>query len=258
MAQPFDAVSTPGAASDWQAESLRLTCFSAKADFDHTKWWRSVVGAESDSVTNQPKQSQYQEQGTLEGQRVLTLQVQHPRIDWLLTPLQPDQPTANFSVLGLFPDVLGQFLTMLAGWYEQCPPLNRFALGGVLLQPRPNRTSGYDTLQAYLHHSVRLDPESSDFLYQINRPRATQTGIRSLRINRLSKWSVALHRTFTILATEDTPTVESYARESACRLEIDLNTAHEFKGPLPHERLVELTEEFRSLALELAARGDVK
>jgi hypothetical protein len=48
------------------------------------------------------------------------------------------------------------------------------------------------------------------------------------------------------------------ARQSACRLEFDINTAQDFKGPLPQAKLSELRGEFGSLALEIAERGDVK
>src|SRR5208282_50763 len=70
------------------------------------------------------------------------------------------------------------------------PPAIRLAYGAILLQPVDNRETGYLRL-GELASAVKIDPKSEDFFYQINRPRESTT-LKNMRLNRLSKWSVAL------------------------------------------------------------------
>ena len=56
------------------------------------------------------------------------------------------------------------------------------------------RELGYRELGRFLP-AVRLDEDSSDFSYQINRPRRS-TVIPELSVNRLSKWSVGKFQAF--------------------------------------------------------------
>lgn len=244
-------------ATAWQAESLRLSVFPVpNVTFDHAKWWRDVTGTEADSTNNQPKQGLYEERGNLDEHRVLVLRVQVPRIDWFLLSPESQVPSSDFAAVGAFPDVIGQFSAMLDRWLGVSPAVSRFALGGVLIQPQPDRKAGYEQLGAYLAESVKVDPDSSDFMYQINRTRPSRH-VAELQINRLTKWSVALHRMFVFSPGQES-SISTMARQSACRLEFDINTAQDFKGPLPQAKLSELRGEFGSLALEIAERGDVK
>lgn len=257
MPQPKPAHSRPPV-SAWQAELLRLTVFPAPNSFDHTKWWRDVVGAEPDNVISQPKQSLYQESGKLDEQRVMVLHVQPPRIEWRTMPVESETPSPEFATFAALPEALSQFATSLNRWLESCPPVTRFALGGVLLQPQPDRKAGYRQLGAYLGESVKLDPESSDFMYQINRPRPSEAGVPGLQINRLTKWTVALHRTVVFVSGQEEASLSTVAQQSACRLELDINTSQDFKGPLPQDKLRDLLAEFVRFALEIAEKGDVK
>jgi hypothetical protein len=246
-------------ASSWQAESFRLTVFPAPgAGFDHTKWWRALVGTEPDSINNQPKQSLYQERGSLNEQQVLALQIQPPRIDWAVSPAEREEPSPEFPSIGVFPTALSSFTAMMGKWLGVCPPITRFALGGILHQPQVDRKAGYAQLNAYLEGWVKIDPESSDFMYQINRPRPSQAATSDLLINRLTRWAVTLHRSFLIAPEQGEPSVTTVGRQSACRLEFDINNAPTLKGPLPSDKLGALLAEFGDLAVEIAERGDVK
>jgi hypothetical protein len=98
---------------------------------------------------------------------------------------------------------------------------------------------------------LKYSDDEGDFLYQYNRRRRSQR-VPEVKINRLSKWTwVPLGE----VRAEGGELV--FPAESACLLELDINTAPEFQGALPHDRYVPLFEEMVGLAVEIAARGDV-
>jgi len=133
---------------------------------------------------------------------------------------------------------------LMLRWLAGCPPLQRLAFGAVLTRPVDDLLTGYRQISDYLPF-VQLDPESSsDFSYQINRPR-NSTVISGLRINRFSRWSVA--RVFA--STFDT--------QIGCRVELDINTAQEFQGELPQEKLPVIIQELVDLGKEIAENGDI-
>jgi hypothetical protein len=75
-------------------------------------------------------------------------------------------------------------------WLElDLPTIKRISFAGKLIQRMPDRDSGYRRIAEYLP-DVRLDPESTDFLYRVNRKRLSNSGTPDLLINRLSTWSV--------------------------------------------------------------------
>lgn len=239
----------------WQVQQLRLTVFAApNTAVDYGGWWQSLLGKEPDEINQQPKTNLYQARGPLDDERSLVLQVQDARIDWYFLPPQTEH--SGFLTVGPFPEQLGHFAALMSRWLPACPTASRFALAGVLLQPQPDKITGYQQLQGYLH-SLKLDPASSDFSYQINRPRDTTAGVPRLQINRLTKWSVTLLRGLRISAGKDTTSVADTRREYACRLEFDINTSPDFVGPLPSDRLGPLLDEFASLTVEIAEKGDI-
>jgi hypothetical protein len=243
----------PSPAPAWHIEQLRLTVFaSAPAPTDYEGWWAMAARTTPDSVNDQPKQALHQEIGTVDEVNRLVLQVQQRRIDWLLVP---EPPATDFATIGLFPEGLNSFVLLMKRWLPSCPGTDRLALGGVLFQPQPDKIAAYLALAKYLP-MVKLDPDSSDLTYQINRPRVSQAGVRGLRINRLTKWSVMQLQQLTISPTPTRVQVEGADLRIACRMEFDINSVPEFQGPLPKEKLSELVDEFALLTQEIAERGD--
>jgi hypothetical protein len=51
--------------------------------------------------------------------------------------------------------------------------------------------------------------------------------------------------------------VELQSELTVCRLELDINTAEDFVGELPHEPLPDLFQELTKLGLEIATQGDI-
>ncbi len=106
---------------------------------------------------------------------------------------------------------------------------------------------------------MQLDPTSSDFSYQINRPRISGSGIPDLKINRLSKWSVASWRLEEWSLGPQT-TVKTLEGQEAfsCRLELDINTAADFSGEITSQSLASIFAEQINLGAEIAEHGDIK
>ena len=248
------SVASP-AVTGWQTESLRTTSFpSSTAQFDGADWWLEVTGEQPENQVVRLREGTRQDEGHVDGVR-LVLAAQPTRVDWLAIPEERQDVLAVASL----DDALAFFLPVMSRWLEVSPPLRRLALGATLTMPVQDRRSGYMLLAQYLP-GVTVEPErSSDLLYQINRPRFTRTGIPRLVINRLSKWAVVLQGTARIdlsvpVATLSyLPTSQAYA----CRLELDINTAPDFPGDLPHDQLGALLEEFADLSREIAAKGDI-
>ena len=157
-------------------------------------------------------------------------------------------------------EVIEQLVDLMARWFKlkTCPVLQRLAFGAILTYPVDNLASGYQQLSTYLP-SVKLDPgNSSDFLYQINRVRDSTSGIDNLRINRLSKWSVAAVQTMGFTVGQDLDmSVAKGGLLRACRLELDINTITVLKKPLPPNKLNIVFKELIKLAKEIIKEGDI-
>lgn len=246
--------------SGWQVESLRFTAFPAPtAVIGEPTWWQDVTGEPPEKRMVAPKRGALQEEGQFEGGRLI-LSVQPMRIDWVVTAhIAEGKELETFPTIGPFNELLGTFLVLIERWFqsETAPIVKRIALGATLVQAVENKHIGYEQLARYLR-TVDIDPSSSsDFLYQINRPRVSASGIADLKINRLSKWSVAGWRS-ALLAVTPASVEQAMGPESfACRLELDINTAADFVGPLPRDGLPKVIQELANLGQEIARDGDV-
>ncbi len=240
---------------NWQVESLRSTSFPSAAPQPSTAtWWYDLVGKQPETRVERLKELLHQEEGQVDGTK-LVLGIQPVRIDWLTVP---NDPGDKFWI-GSFQDSLDVFLELMRRWFKIAPPAKRLAFGAVLMLPVENRRAGYILIAKYLPQ-IQLDPEgSSDFLYQINRPRDSRTEIRGLQINRLTKWSVARLGTGHIELSLKEPRASYFpASESyACRLELDINTLPDYPNDLPHDQLGSIFQELVDLGKEIVMKGDI-
>lgn len=247
--------------SAWQVESLRVTAFpTSPAPAGDLSWWTSLMGEPPETRITQPKRGGHREEGSFLG-ATLVNQVQPNRVDWLLTLTPSLEPgVMDLPTIGPFPELLEPFVGLMHRWLEleTCPPLWRLAFGAILLVPVESREPGYRHLSAYLP-SVHLDPVgSSDFLYQINRPRGSNSGVAGLTINRLCRWSVALIQLVGFPAGVPLPLDRMIEQQRhACRLELDINTSPSFRVVLPREQVPLVFRELVDLAREIVGEGDV-
>lgn len=247
----------------WQAESLRLTLFrNQPGPIPEQTWWNEVVGEDPLEQNVQPRVQLRQEVGPFQKGRLI-LGIGRDRIDWVYAIETNREPDADgIFTIGSFPEALEGFLDLMYIWFkfETCPPARRLAFGAVMLQPVAGIQEGYHRMiDAYLHN-VKVDIErASDFLYQINMPRPSVSGIKGLVLNRLSKWSVAgfiplrTRLSLPYLSAEHTAGPERFA----CRLELDVNTAVSFEGELAKEQLPLVFQELVELGEEIAKEGDI-
>lgn len=244
--------------SDWLVEHFRLTAFSVPGAIAHSpEWWEAASGASPDETTSNPKKGSSVISGSF-GPGKLVLRLEPDRVDWLLVPADSDAEASlispEFPNIGSLTETLGTFSEIAERWLERddVPEVGRLAFGAVLGHPEADRRSGYLRLPDYV--PVQVDPESSDFLYQINLPITSTAGINGLQINRLTKWSVRALKVLKIVSTGATIAPESAYTFS---LELDINSAPTFAGPLPKARLVALYQELTNLGAQIVTEGIV-
>lgn len=244
----------------WEAERLRATTFILPGAevAGMPSWWKQVVEEEPEQVLTRPRAGQMQQMGVFEGKR-LALVAQPGRVDWnlLATMGSPDESVEGLPTLGPFSNTLESFLKVVKRWLDLCPPVIRLAFGAILVRPVADLQSGYTELSQSLPNVVLDPPNSSDFLYQINRPRMSTSGIE-LKLNRLTKWSVMQAGFIEFaLGADMGATLASGPRQFACRLELDINTAAASTGEIPKDKIHSVFEELVGLGREIADHGDI-
>lgn len=238
----------------WQAEILRVTCFpSSAANLDSTNWWKDSTGEQPENTLVRAREGFRQDEGIV-GDKKIVLGVQPTRIDWLMQSAENE----NQAPIGGFTDNLDSFLTIVSHWFKIAPPLARIAFGAVLTFPVDTREAGYKLLAKYLQ-AIQIDSVgTTDFLYQINRPRTSQVEVSDLKINRLTKWAVQKRG---LAQLEFSPgakvSIFPSSETLSCRLELDINTSVDFKSDLPQDKLMDIFNELVELAKEITIKGDV-
>lgn len=242
----------------WQAEQIRLSVFAGAGTTPKLRNWKGLLEKEPDKIQVDRKEDLFVEEGESNGQ-VLRLIVRPPSINWLVVPPPPPEPHETFLLMGDWQEQLNWFIPLMQNWLSDSVGIVRIGFGSILLSPVDSLIEGYHELIPLLP-SVTLYPgESSDFLYQINHPKASQTGVPGLKINRLTKWSVAMQAMGRIDISPIGPgEFKASPKSFACRLELDVNTAQDFEGPLPDKDLNAIFDELVTLAQNIAHRGEEK
>ena len=243
----------------WKPQQFRLTVFPSKAfDVPEPGWWIKLLGELPEEKSIKSKGLSQFESGKFREGR-LDLSTSAARIDWTYSAQvsgedEPDLST-GIPTLGSFEASLADFRALADRWLkEMCPPVSRIAFGAVLLHPAGSHEQGYELLQHYLPR-LEIDPKGSfDFLYQINRPRVSKSGIPDFRINRLSKWAVVKPQAHIFTAGKS---ITMDMGDFATRLELDLSTQQNFEGDLPVEKVPSIFDELVTLGGEIASLGDV-
>jgi hypothetical protein len=259
MSQQLETSGKP--ITDWQVEILRLTAFPQSTfQLKDLDLWSQVTGQPPAEKITRIRLGAQRELGPILG-GILITDLQPNRIDWVLTSAEEREPTeTGFSTIAAFSELLPPFVELMIKWLNSssCPSLQRLAFGAVLIIPIDTKDEGYHKLSTYLP-GVQLDPKDSfDFLYQINRPRKSVSKTEGLFINRLSKWSVSKVQRLQLSVRPTSDVLSSNIPPYfACRLEVDINTSQDFKGPLPQRLLPNIFQELADLARQIAEKGDI-
>lgn len=238
---------------------MRVTAFPGDVvPVEGLSWWDDAVGFPPETVVSRPRTGQYEAHGDFEGRR-LTLRIKPGRIEWTLGPVVKEDEEPSLPMLGAFPENVTSLLKVVDAWRPLAPALKRIAVGATLRQPVDNVRGGYVLLQQYLHSNVRLDPDtSSDFFYQINRPRPATSGLPGLKMNRLMRWSVQVAQRMTLTLGAGGAVARNLGEEAALRLEIDINTPPDLAEALPADKLGPILQEMANLGGEIVERGDIQ
>ena len=239
----------------WQATQLRYSVFpSGSATVDPDKWWQAVLQSEPDHVQLQPKANVAEFRGAYaNGQMIMG--IGPGRIDWLY--IASDDEFGLSQPLGSLIETLDAFEVVIRKWLDQpdCPSAKRIALGAILRMDVDSREQGFRSLDPFLP-GLHLSENASDLIYQINRPRTSTIGEQSIRLNRLSKWSVVFAQAARQTVMNSLPLLAE-ASQTYAQLEMDINTVPAEEMVLSPREEAETLQTLTAYVREIAERGDV-
>jgi|JI61114BRNA_FD_contig_91_89327_length_2724_multi_3_in_0_out_0_1 hypothetical protein len=229
----------------WQAEGLRFTFFYAdNAPPASRPTWEQLFGEPPVTRTERPAQHIVIEEGNW-CDMTLTVASHPERVD-----VVAKEAGSSFS----FP-VIGPFEASLQTFRSLVEKINlddvvRVAFGAILLHSEDGMEGAYKTLGRLLPH-IRLDADSREFFYQINKPfDHLVEGVKSYKFNSLRRWAAVSLQQINI----DGETVHSKA-VVASRLELDVNSSPELDLTAIEGKTGEVLEAVISNALSIA-RGE--
>ena len=241
----------------WQTEVLRHTTLVREPmDLSGLSLWEPLLGEPPAERSSRPREQFVKEEGPyLDGW--LTVEARPKRIDWRLG-YNPASPVSILPVIGPYDELHDEFLHLIRKWPGPDQPVHRLAFGAVLLLPCDSLSEAHLALDRLLP-SVTIDPDNThDLLYRINRRRRSTALAGQGEINRLSTWSVVeVARIDVDLSSFEIPAKRESLDRKVCRLELDVNSAPEFEGPISPDQAELLTNELFRLASELVVDGDV-
>ena len=245
---------------NWQVEYLRTSTFHTSQPPEPAEfYWEEVVGASPDQTASRPKEQVTQASGIYHEEE-LQLSIGPGRADWRFgIPSRPSaRHSSGFPSIGSLAKVLSPFNSVSKIWLSKCPPVTRLAFGAVLLLRTDSMSMAYDTMRSLLPAIDLHGSNVSDFLYRINRRRASETA-SNLTINRLTKWSIVQHESLTIdLIEGGIASLKRGRPVPSCSLELDINThpTIDVATIVEDGRLPELLDELCRWGVEIANRGD--
>lgn len=241
-------------------ESLRATTFHrvGMSLEELTKWWREVAGDDPENVVMRPREGVVQVSGPFEGKQ-LVLGGRTDRVDWILQPVlgHPSTPTYDLPTLGELSPAIKPLNAIVDLWLRKSPDVTRMAFGAILVWPVVDLAEATRELSRLIPNVTLDERSSTDFLYQINRPRTSKSR-EGLEINRLTKWSRMRYGALAIAIGSDSEVkLSGESGQLACRLELDVNTSAGSLEPIPQDEARELFRELMDLGMEIAAQGDI-
>jgi hypothetical protein len=245
-------MTTNVSANPWLAVVLRVTAFPrAPEDMGKDLGWEALVGEAPESVEEQPRVKATISKGQfLNGELIHTRYVDRVELVYSARLDESVVASGGFLVIGPAELALSDCQPLMINWLDGLPGIQRLAFGAVLRMPVSSHNEAYQRLNGLLS-SVNVPSGSSDFLYQINRPRASDVK-HDLLINRLMKWSAIRATSIVTGAKAGVVTNEKFG----CQLELDVNTHQEFQGEFTKSEIHGLFEELVKFAFEIQEKGE--
>lgn len=252
----------------WLLEQMRATFFfTAPTVWQPKRLLQSVTGQEPTQIQQPIAMSMIQESCPL-GSGQFTIGQNANRIDVVLsavpavapvlTPGEEQKPhKPQFIKLGPYRDQIPAFRTILTKLVGQLSGFSRLGVLPVVFCEGPGPDEIYKLL-CDLFPRFGLEREGiEDFIWKTNRRRRSEIDA-ALWINRLTTWTVIQTQTLEmIVATPNAPTLQATPTGLfAVRVELDINTDHLRKDPLPNEATMKLLDELLSHAEGFMNSGD--
>jgi len=248
---------------DWHVEQLRSTSFLMPM-FERSAEdvFRLITQAPPDQITENRQQAVQTAAGPFASAKLDVIK-QPGRIDVLLSPTDEARASQGTRTIGSWVEIVDSFNVGIRSWFDSRPELQRLAFGAICLHEVADRKAAYSILNQLLP-TVDIDVEhSTDFFYQINRPRLVTFGDSlSCKMNRLSKWSAATVVLQTVMipgaeAAAHPPAAVTATLQNYCRAELDLSTDAEIRQ-LPTHQLQEVWDKLTTFAAEILSKGDIR
>ena len=243
--------------SKWHPIFFRLTAFTVNPAQDENKWWTDVVGKLPDKKEEKPKTKERIIQDNF-GSGKLTLYVNPRIVEWrYILDSEPKPPEAYKDKVEEFITELKIFQNVIQKWFtlDSISQTARLAFGTVIFQPLSNYDDSPKLLKDFQIPFKELE-NTSDFLYQINRPRPVTFENMNLMINRLAKWSVdyfsGIRFTIPSAETETLPSIYRF------QLDLDINTAPQKDIQFTPEQMQGLFDKLVNMAKEITQEGDIQ
>jgi hypothetical protein len=242
----------------WEVARLQAIFFPVQSPREISQdWFRDLTGEKPEQTLAQ--QAEAVSVGPYRG-AMFNLTIDLLRIVFTLHP-KPDKEKPNaFATLEETPaDSCKALIALVGRWIDRNRqmPIKRIGFAGLLMQRTKDQRSGYGILKNYLP-TVTFSPKCTDLLFRINRPRELKS-IKGQTLNRMSTWSLlGLAKMAQAITPVAPPVTSSRELEFACALEFDVNTAQDFAGELPHQKLKRVLNELVEASLEIARKGDFR
>lgn len=235
------------AKNEWLASSIRITVFPNLAiKPEEMPEWNDITGFDPDESSTQHKLHKTVQKGLFENLYLLLTKMPG-RLDIECIPVIKEDSFQEYPVIGLFTEVIEKGRALVQKFLETYNQNStRLAIGAKLLLPTKSHFTAYQQLNEYIKH-VKVDPNTSDFMYQVNHRINSDTGLDELEINRLTKWR----------AIKIAPVInkQEQATKYASCLELDVNTSDGYKKEIKHNDAQTIFNELINLSVAITKEG---
>jgi hypothetical protein len=238
---------------NWQIESIRVTAFvNGQLNPSMLETWLEKVSENSPSKISKTPSSFVGVSRSTAG--FLRINWTANRLDVILSSEEPQ------SVQAIAP--ISEVTSLFSRIVERVPEIgelaliDRLALGLVLSFQVPSESEGFKILSSSIV-GLNLPESARDFLYRVNHPCGSSTVI-DLNINRLATWSISKVQVIQVHIKSDGTQDQQTISEAplAIRLELDINTDQAVQLAADLEKLRNLLDELKQIALVVASDGE--
>ena len=238
---------------DWQIVSIRVTAFvNGQLNPSMLETWLEEVSENSPSQVNKTPSSFIGISRSTAGFLRTTWTAN--RLD---VTLSSEEPVSNQTIAPIseVASLFGRFVDRVPEIGELAL-IDRIALGLVLSFQVPSESAGLKVLSSSIV-GLNLPESARDFLYRVNHPCKSRT-VDGLNLNRLATWSVGKVRVIRFQINPDGLQDQQTISEAppAIRLALDINTDEAVQLGADLERLRNILDELKAIALNVASAGE--